>query len=67
MQMFAIKATVTAVWVSVICAAGIVIDSQSVPVWIALTGAAIVPPLIMLWRWHVPPPSMSEIIQDSLR
>ena len=67
MQFFVIKATITAIWVSAVCAAGIAGNFSSVTAWIALTGLAVVPPLIMLWRLHVRPPTMSERIQEALR
>ena len=67
MGSLALKATLTAVWVSAIGAAGIVVNSRSVSAWIALTGLAVVPPLMMLWWWHVRPPTLSESIQEALR
>jgi hypothetical protein len=35
--------------------------------WAFLTGVAVVPPLVVMWRWNDPRPTMSESIQEVLR
>jgi hypothetical protein len=35
--------------------------------WAVLTGVAVVPPLVMMWRWNDPRQTMSESIQDARR
>ena len=66
MRLNSIKATVTAVWVLAVCAAGIALNVGSLSGWTVITGIVIVP-LVMIWRWQEPPATMSEIIQDTRR
>jgi hypothetical protein len=61
------KATVTAVWVSAICTAGIAGNLGSLSGWVVLTGLVVLPPLVMMWRWNDPRQTMSETIQEALR
>jgi hypothetical protein len=67
MQRNSIKGLVTAVWVVVVCAAGIAIKLQTVSGWALLAAMAVLPPLVMMWRWNDPPLTMSETIQAALR
>lgn len=67
MQVLLIKATVTAGWVSSVVSVGIIGHFTSVPAWTVLTGIAVVPPLIVLWRLRIPPRTLSERIQEALR
>ena len=67
MQLNSIKGTVTAVWVSAVCTAGIAGNLRLLSDWAALAGLAILPPLVMMWRWNAPRPTMSESIQEALR
>ena len=67
MQLDSIKATVTAVWVSAVCTAGLAGNLRSLPGWAVLAGLAVLPPLVMMWRWNDPRQTMSETIQEALR
>lgn len=67
MQLNSIKATVSAVWVSIVCLVGIAGNLQSLSGWVILTGLAILPPLVIMWRWNDPRPTLSESIQEVLR
>jgi hypothetical protein len=67
MQLESIRVTVAALWVSAVCAAGIAGNVNSLSGWTVLAGLAIVPPLVMMWRWHNPRQSMSESIQEALQ
>jgi len=67
MQLDSLKTTVTAGWVSTVCAAGIAGNLRSLSGWAVLAGLAVVPPLVMMWRWNHPRPTMSETIQEALR
>lgn len=67
MQLDSIKATVTAVWVSAVCAVGIAGNLRSPSDWAVLAGLAVLPPLVILWRWNDPRPTMSEAIREVLR
>ena len=67
MQLDSIKTTVTALWVTAVCAAGIAGDLRSLSGWAVLAGLAVLPPLVMMGRWNDPRPTMSETIQEALR
>jgi hypothetical protein len=67
MRLNSVKATVSAVWVSAVCAAGVAANVGSLSGWTVVTGLAILPPLVMMWRWNDPPATMSEIIQEARR
>jgi len=67
MRLNSIKAMVTAVWVFVVCAGAIALNVGSLSGWTVIAALAIVPPLVMIWRWKDPPATMSEIIQDARR
>jgi hypothetical protein len=67
MQFGYIKATVVTVWASAVCTAGIVGNLKSLSGWTLLAGIAVLPPLVMMWRWPNPRQSMSESIQEALR
>jgi hypothetical protein len=67
MRLNTIKAMVTAVWVFALCAAGLALNVGSLSGWIVLSALAILPPIVMMWRWNDPPATMSEIIQEARR
>ena len=67
MQLESIKAIVAMLWVSAVFAAAIAGNSQSVSGWTVLVGVAVVPPLVMMWRWNHPAQTMSESIQEARR
>jgi hypothetical protein len=67
MQLFPFKAVVATVWVLAVCLAAIAGNLNSLPSWLVLAGVAILPPIVMMWRWNDPPQTMSEIIQEARR
>lgn len=67
MQLDSIKATVATVWVSAVCTAGIAGSVKTLSGWTVLAGVAVLPPLVMMWRWNNPGQTMSESIQEALR
>jgi hypothetical protein len=67
MQLESIKATVATVWVSAVCTAGIAGHLRSLWGWTVLAGVALLPPLVMMWRWNNPRQTMSETIQEARR
>ena len=67
MQLDSITATVTAVWISAVCSAGIAANVRLLSGWAGLAGLAVLPPLVMRWRLNDPRQSMSEAIQEALR
>jgi hypothetical protein len=67
MQLESIKVRVAMLWVSTVCTAGIAGNVNSLSGWTVLAGLAILPPLVIMWRWNNPPRSMSESIQEALQ
>jgi hypothetical protein len=66
-QLDSIKTTVTGFWVSAVFSAGIAGNLRSLSDWAVVAGLVVLPPLVMMWRWNVPRPAMSESIQEVLR
>ena len=46
---------------------GIAGKLNSVTSWIVLAVVAVVPPVVVMWRWNDPRQTMSESIQEALR
>jgi hypothetical protein len=67
MQLLSIKLVIAALWVSAMFIIGIAGNLDSFSSWAVLTGVAVVPPLVMMWRWNYPRQTMSESIQEALR
>jgi hypothetical protein len=62
-----VKTLLLATWVLAVCVAAIVIGVTSVLNWIAVAGAAIVPPLVVRQFWRTPEQTMSESIHEARR
>lgn len=67
MQLDSIKGIVSAVWVSAICTMGMAGNVRSTSGWAILAVLAVLPPLVMMWRWNNPRQTMSESIRQALR
>ena len=67
MQLVSIKAIIAMLWVSTVTVVGIAGNLNSVASWIVLAVVAVVPPLVVMWRWNDPRQTMSESIQEVLR
>jgi hypothetical protein len=67
MQLVSIKAIIAMLWVSTVSVVGIAGNLNSVASWTVLAAVAVVPPLVMMWRWNDPVPTMSQTIQEALR
>jgi hypothetical protein len=67
MQLPIFKSIVAMLWVSAVTIVGIARTVDSFSSWTVLAGVAVVPPLVMLWRWNDPRQTMSESIQEALR
>ena len=67
MHLNSIKAALIGAWASAVCTAGIAGNFRSISAWTFLTGLAVIPPLVMMWQWNHPQPTMSESIQEALR
>ena len=67
MQLVSIKAIIAMLWVSTASIVGITANVNSFPSGIALGVVAVIPPLVMMWRWNDPVPTMSQAIQEALR
>lgn len=61
------QAVLATVWVSVALIAGIAGNLNSVTSWTILAGVAVIPPIVMMWRWNAPRQTMSESIQEARR
>jgi Flp pilus assembly protein TadB len=67
MQLVSIKAIIAMLWVSTVTVVGIAGNLNSVTSWIVLAVVAVVPPLVVMWRWNDPRQTMSESIREVLR
>jgi hypothetical protein len=67
MQLLSIKPVLAIIWVSATFIIGIAGHLDSFSSWAVLTGVAVVPPLVMMWRWNDPHQTMSESIQEARR
>jgi hypothetical protein len=67
MQLLSIKSIVAMLWVSAVPIVGIALNVDSFSSWTLLAGVAVVPPIVMMWRWNDPRQTMSESIQEALR
>jgi hypothetical protein len=67
MQLGSIKAIIAMLWVSTVSIVGIAGNLYSFPSWTALAVVAVIPPLVMTWRWNDPLATMSEAIQEARR
>jgi hypothetical protein len=62
-----IKTLVYVAWAIGVCVAAIASGITSVPNWIAVTCAAIVPPAVVRHFWRTPEQTISESIRDARR
>jgi hypothetical protein len=62
-----VKTLLLAAWLLAVCVAAIVIGVTSVPNWLAVVAAAIVPPLVVRQFWRAPEQTMSESIHEARR
>ena len=67
MQLTSIKSVVAMRWVSAAFIIGIAGNVDSLSSWSLLAVVAVVPPIVMMWRWNAPRQTMSESIQEALR
>jgi hypothetical protein len=67
MQLVSIKTTIALLWVSAVSIAGIAGNVNSFSSWTVLAGIAVLPPLVMMWRWNDPRQTTSQSIQEVLR
>jgi Flp pilus assembly protein TadB len=67
MQLLSLKRALAAVWVSAALITGIAWNLKSVTSWTVLVGIAVIPPIVMMWRWNTPRQTMSESIQEARR
>ena len=67
MQLESLKVVVATLWVSAVGITAMAGSFQSLRAWTVLVGVAVVPPLVMTWRWSHPAQTMSESIQEALR
>ena len=67
MQLVSLESIIALLWVSAVSVVGVAGNLDSFSSWTVLAGVAVVPPLVMMWRWHDPRQTMSETIQEALR
>jgi hypothetical protein len=67
MQLVSIKLMLAMLWVLSAFIIGIAGNVDSFLGWAVLTGVAVVPPLVVIWRWNDPRQTMSESIQHARR
>jgi cyanate permease len=67
MQLVSLKAVIATVWVSAVLIAGLLGNLNSLSSWAVLAGVALLPPIVMMWRWNAPRQTMSESIQEARR
>jgi hypothetical protein len=67
MQLVSVKLIIVMLCVSAAFIIGISGNVDSFSSWTFLAGLAVVPPLILMWRWNAPRQTMSESIQEALR
>ena len=63
MSLVSIKAVLAAFWVAGVCLAGALGNQDSRSSWTVLVGVALLPPIVLMWRWHDPRQTLSESIQ----
>jgi hypothetical protein len=67
MQLLPMKAVAATVWISAVCLTGIAVNADALSTWLVLAGVAVLPPIVMMWRWKDPAQSMSESIHEARR
>lgn len=66
MQLVSLEAVLAAVCISAMLIAGLT-GNVSLPNWAVLAHAAVLPPIVMMWRWNTPRQTMSESSQEARR
>jgi hypothetical protein len=65
MQLVSLKAVVTAVWISAVLIVGLAGNLSSISGRALLAAVALLPPIVMMWRWNIPAHRMFESIQPA--
>lgn len=67
MQLLTITAIIAMLWMSTVSGVVIAGHLNSMAGWTVLAVVAVIPPLVMMWRWNEPRQTMSEAIQEARR
>ena len=67
MQLVSIKPVIAMLWASAAFVIGLAASLNSFSSWTVLAGIAVLPPLVMMWRWNDPRQTTSQSIQEVLR
>jgi len=67
MQLLTLKALLASVWIAAVLIAGLVGKVNSISSWAVVAVVAVLPPAVMMWRWHTPAQTMSESINEARR
>ena len=62
-----VKAALMGAWILSVGILGYALGATSFVGWAALAAMMMTPPVVMMWLWRVPSPSMSESIREVLR
>jgi hypothetical protein len=67
MQLISLKTVLATVWVLAVLIAGLTANLNSLSSWAFMAGIAVLPPIVLMWRWNAPRQTMSESIQEARR
>lgn len=65
MKLEYMKATLAAVWIFLVCGAGLLGHATSITAWSALAVLAVLPPLALMLFWKDPEKTLSETIREA--
>ena len=67
MQFQSIKLMAASAWIIAICVAGRLAELDTTRLWSVAAALAIMPPIVMMWRWGVPEQTLSQSISAARR
>jgi hypothetical protein len=62
-----LRFVVASAWVMALCVAGRIAELHTARIWAVVAALAIVPPIVMMWRWHGPEQTLSQSITTARR
>ena len=66
MQLEHLKATFAALWILVVLGIGFLTASTPLS-WVLILALALLPPMLVAWRWRAPDQTLSQSIQEARR
>jgi len=67
MQFQSVKLIGASAWAVALCVAGRIADVHTLGTWSVVAAFAVVPPILLMWRWNVPDQTLSESIAAARR